>query len=581
MGALAGVEVLPAAAPTKALSDEGQSRTRSLRPVGADVTPDDVAAGMEAALRLRAPGIHASTPLVVKLAVRVCRQLDLAENQVALVDACARVRDIGMVALPDAVVTSTEALTPEHWEILNRHPILGAELLQSLPATAAMAPIVRAHHERWDGNGYPDQLKGPAIPLLSRVLAACDAFVAIAMDRPHRRGIGAAGALDHVCQEREKQLDPRVVDALANTIIGGNAPDSAQPHPSPSAEGSSRNGQAPATTGTELKGAIIALKEIPAFELACERALASIDRARGTVNGEAVAAIESDVGLTVAVLRAAQTKAGRRAVTNVPDAVLALSPSEIVEAIDALPRISFPWRTQSEATMHRFRIHTQAVVRAAERIARALTLHSREELVTAALLHDIGKLVLAAGDSGDPIPIDATTMSPEERVRREATRFGVDHASLGSLLLERWGLHASLARAVAEHHSAEADSDIGGLVRLADMAAHYAHGDAVDRRTILRLSSSFGLPLNVLREILFDLPHAGGSHRSRAQASPLSKRETAALQLLAEGKHYKQIAVELGVSASTIRTHLHNVYAKLEVDDRAQAVLRAAEMAWI
>src|ERR1700757_2209522 len=80
--------------------------------------------------------------------------------------------------------------------------------------------LVRAHHERWDGEGYPDGLLGEAIPLPSRVVAVCDAFVAIATDRPHRRGAGAAGALEYIHQEREAQFDPDVVDCLVMAIPG-------------------------------------------------------------------------------------------------------------------------------------------------------------------------------------------------------------------------------------------------------------------------------------------------------------------------------------------------------------------------
>jgi DNA-binding NarL/FixJ family response regulator len=80
--------------------------------------------------------------------------------------------------------------------------------------------------------------------------------------------------------------------------------------------------------------------------------------------------------------------------------------------------------------------------------------------------------------------------------------------------------------------------------------------------------------------VLFDLPHAG-SQRRRAQPSPLSKQETVTLKLLASGKVYKVIAAELGLSTSTIRSHLHSAYTKMNVADRAQAVLHATEMGWI
>src|SRR6202035_4626629 len=101
-----------------------------------------------------------------------------------------RLRDVGMLALPDSVVLATGKLAPADWELVNRHPILGAELLASLDGLQRAVPVVRSHHERWDGDGYPDGLRAEAIPLLARIIAGADAFVAMASDRPHRRGMG-------------------------------------------------------------------------------------------------------------------------------------------------------------------------------------------------------------------------------------------------------------------------------------------------------------------------------------------------------------------------------------------------------
>lgn len=126
-----------------------------------------------------------------------------------------------------------------------------------------------------------------------------------------------------------------------------------------------------------------------------------------------------------------------------------------------------------------------------------------------------------------------------------------------------------------------ADHEMATYVRLADLIVHHTRGDTIDRRKMLRLADRCGLSAGALRDVLFDLPHAGGSHRRRAEPSPLSARETAVLRILAQGKHYKVIAQELGVATSTVRSHLHNTYAKLEVDDRALAVLRATEMGWL
>ena len=125
-----------------------------------------VSAALEASLRARAPGVHESTPLVRQLALKVARELGLDAHTEALLDRAARVRDVGMLSLPDSVVLRTAPLAPDDWELVNRHPVLGEQLLATLTVVASTAGIVRAHHERWDGGGYPDGLSGDAIPML-------------------------------------------------------------------------------------------------------------------------------------------------------------------------------------------------------------------------------------------------------------------------------------------------------------------------------------------------------------------------------------------------------------------------------
>ena len=535
-----------------------------------------VASALETALRSRAPGVYASTPLVGQLAARLGRELSIDDRSRSLLDVAVRVRDIGMIALADAVVLATTRLTAEEWGLVNSHPVLGAEMLEQLSVVSAAAPIVRSHHERWDGGGYPDGLREEAIPLLSRIIATCDAFVAIASDRPHRRGLGAAAALDGVLQESGTQFDSLTVEALTATLGKTTAPPRAAPRvPDVQAAPTSNGGGS-----HRLHDAIADFDVVPVLAPAYERILEAT-AAENTLSGELVAAVESDTGLTVAVLRSAQPLAGPRPIVNVGDAVTALGVEGVDAAVRPLPRSEFPWRTSNlQVLMHRSLVHAQAVARAAERIARELDLPNRDDVLAVALLHDVGKLALGRGLADYPTD-NERAHTPEDRVRTERGTWGVDHASVGGVLLRRWGLPKILAGAVAAHHSAEAENDVATYVRLADMVAHHAHGEAVDGDKMLTLSTRCGLSAIVLRAILFDLPRSGGSSRRRAEPSPLSTRETAIVRLLAEGKRYKEIALELNVTASTVRTHLHNVYAKIGVDDRAQAVLRVTEMGWI
>jgi DNA-binding CsgD family transcriptional regulator/HD-like signal output (HDOD) protein len=320
--------------------------------------------------------------------------------------------------------------------------------------------------------------------------------------------------------------------------------------------------------------------ELPAFGVACDHAVEAAIRTSVSAASDLVTAIESDTGLTVAVLRAAQEAAGRCPIANVPDAVAELGPDAVRTIVTAVPRAAFPWRTSQEALISELRVHCQLVAHSADRIAQEVSFRCRDDLICAALLHDVGKVIVAlALGEADCCP-DPRTDTPERRVREERRALLLDHASLGTLLAERWGISDQIAGAIAGHHTSESAGDLASLLRLSDLVARLAHGDAVDRKIMVRLAAVWGFPVPALRELLFELPQSA-PRRRRSAPSPLSDRETAALRQLASGKIYKEIAAELGVAPSTIRTHLQSVYVKLDVVDRAQAVLRATEMGWI
>jgi putative nucleotidyltransferase with HDIG domain len=198
-----------------------------------------------------------------------------------------------------------------------------------------------------------------------------------------------------------------------------------------------------------------------------------------------------------------------------------------------------------------------------------------------ALLHDVGKLVLMHAYPGYPESVHRDARTPEERITRERRELGVDHAVVGGVLARRWGLPKSIAASIERHHSDEIEGD-AALVRLADILAHYVHGAAVSPADMLRVARTAGVGSGELRAVLFALPQASGVGKRRVvEACPLSARERDVLRLLAEGKVYKQIASDLTLSTSTVRTHLHNVYGKLGAVDRAQAVLIATERGWL
>ena len=217
---------------------------------------------------------------------------------------------------------------------------------------------------------------------------------------------------------------------------------------------------------------------------------------------------------------------------------------------------------------------------AADRVARLLDYPDRDQLLVSALLHDVGKLVLMHAYPAYPAEVHGEARTPEQRVKRQRPALGVRHALVGGVLARRWGLPDRLAAAIERHHSDEAE-DEAALVRVADMLAHYGHGQQVDPRELLKAGRGLGLERDQLRSVIYELPQGNGQAKRNVDPCPLSSREVEALKRLAEGKVYKQIALELGLSTSTVRTHLHNTYAKLGAVDRAQAVLIASERGWL
>jgi len=144
--------------------------------------------------------------------------LDAATTR--LVGLAARLRDVGMVALPDAILHKLGPLTTEEWATMGTHAAVGAEIVGQIPALRAVAPLVRAHHERWDGRGYPDQAVGEAIPLGARIVAVADAYVAMTMDRPYRAARSRAAAVAELRRCAGTQFDPAAVEGLAAVLAG-------------------------------------------------------------------------------------------------------------------------------------------------------------------------------------------------------------------------------------------------------------------------------------------------------------------------------------------------------------------------
>jgi putative nucleotidyltransferase with HDIG domain len=228
----------------------------------------------------------------------------------------------------------------------------------------------------------------------------------------------------------------------------------------------------------------------------------------------------------------------------------------------------------------RISAHSILARAAAAALADSVGERGRDELRLAAALHDVGKVVLVALRDGYLPDILNSPATPEDRVAEERRRLTIDHATIGAVALRRLGAPRSLLALVDRHHAEDAAGRVA-ILRLADTLAHLASGDPVSPEVLTSLGRRLSLDEDALHALVYDLQRSALGRAVAVGPSPLTEMQEKALRGLADGKRYKQIAADLGLAESTVRSHVHNLYRRLGVADRAHAVLLASERGWI
>jgi diguanylate cyclase (GGDEF)-like protein/putative nucleotidyltransferase with HDIG domain len=157
---------------------------------------------------------HQHLQRVRVFAVEVAKELGFSEDEIEALRAAALLHDIGKLAIPEHIINKPGRLTPEEFEKMKIHTVVGSEILQRVAFPYPVAPIVRSHHECWDGTGYPDGLKGEQIPKGARVLAAVDCLDALASHRQYRNALSLDTAMEKVSSMSGSAFEPRIVEAL-------------------------------------------------------------------------------------------------------------------------------------------------------------------------------------------------------------------------------------------------------------------------------------------------------------------------------------------------------------------------------
>jgi putative nucleotidyltransferase with HDIG domain len=157
-------------------------------------------------------GKHAER--VTLFAIEIARELGLPAPDTPEVEFGFLLHDVGKLAIPDSILFKPGPLTTEERAMMSRHTIVGAEIMRDIEFLAEASKVVRSHHERWDGNGYPDRLAGEQIPLNARVFAVADVFDALTTNRPYRVALSFEQARSMIEDESGSHFDPQVVDAF-------------------------------------------------------------------------------------------------------------------------------------------------------------------------------------------------------------------------------------------------------------------------------------------------------------------------------------------------------------------------------
>ena len=179
--------------------------------------------GLANALEAKDAYTRGHSERVAELSRRIAIVVGLTDDDIAAVGEAGLLHDIGKIGVPERVLHEPGPLSAEDWQAMRRHPVVGAQIVAPFDFFARAAPLIRHHHERWDGSGSPDGLAGQAIPVGARIVAVADVFDALTSTRAYRAAVGRDVALAHLLAEAGRTLDEHVVAACVDVLRLGAA----------------------------------------------------------------------------------------------------------------------------------------------------------------------------------------------------------------------------------------------------------------------------------------------------------------------------------------------------------------------
>ena len=170
------------------------------------------------ALDAKDPYTAGHSKRVSDMATKVCELIGLKKEDIQKIHIAAHLHDIGKIGVPDAVLNKEGKLTDEEWEYIRKHPQIGADILSKSHRLSELKNMVLCHHERYDGKGYPNGIKGKEIPILGRILAVCDSFDAMVSRRAYKEKLSVEYAIGELENGKGTQFDPDVAQAFIELV---------------------------------------------------------------------------------------------------------------------------------------------------------------------------------------------------------------------------------------------------------------------------------------------------------------------------------------------------------------------------
>jgi HD-GYP domain-containing protein (c-di-GMP phosphodiesterase class II) len=193
----------------------------------------DTALALTEAIESRDPYTGGHCHRLAEQAGRTARQMVLPKREIEIVRMGAALHDVGKIVVPDAILKKPDKLTPDEFVIVKQHCYSGGQICKRVPFLMDVYPIVYHHHERWDGQGYPDGLRGERIPQSARIVAVADAYDSMTSDRPYRQAMSHQKAVEILMDGAGQQWDPKVVSIFLETVLVEDAPSEKELLPEP------------------------------------------------------------------------------------------------------------------------------------------------------------------------------------------------------------------------------------------------------------------------------------------------------------------------------------------------------------